>query len=106
VTTTIHAADRASERLIEAGISPATVLKEADIIARAHRNMDLAVRMRVLSGLHGDNRADVLSRESNGDEVWAICRGGFVKTVMLRRSTQPRTPAAFGVDRVARIEVK
>lgn len=103
---TIHAVDRAHERLIDAGIDPKVVLREADVIARTHRTMDLAVRMRVLSGTHGDSRADVMSRESNGDEVWAICRGGFVKTVMLRRSTQPRTAAAFGVDRVARIEVK
>ena len=104
---TIHASERANERLIEAGISPAVILREADIIARAHRDLDLAVRMRVLKGTYGDARtANVNDRGSNGDEVWAICRGGFVKTVMLRRSTQPRTKEAFGVDRVARIEVK
>jgi hypothetical protein len=103
---TLHATDRANERLIEAGINPSTVLREADIIARTHRSMDLAVRMRVLDGTFGDRTEDVMVRGSNGDEVWAICRGGFVKTVMLRRSTQPKTPAAFDVDRVARIEVK
>ena len=103
---TLHAAERASERLIDAGIDPAVVLREATTIANAHRSVDLAVRMRTLNGTYGDGRADVMSRESNGDEVWAIIRGGTVKTIMLRRSTQPRTPAAFGVDRVARIEVK
>lgn len=38
---------------------------------------------------------------SNGDTVWAIVREGRIVTVMLRRSTQPATPDAFGVDVVA-----
>lgn len=37
---------------------------------------------------------------SNGDEVWCVIREGAVSTVMLRRSTQPRNPQAFSVDRV------
>lgn len=38
--------------------------------------------------------------DSNGDEVWAILEAGAVKTVMLRRSTQPRNREAFTVDQV------
>jgi hypothetical protein len=37
---------------------------------------------------------------SNGDQVWALVRGGEVITVMLRRSTQPATAAALRVDAV------
>jgi hypothetical protein len=37
---------------------------------------------------------------SNGDEVWAILRDGAVATVMLRRSSQPRSAQAFSVDKV------
>lgn len=37
---------------------------------------------------------------SNGDVVWAIVRGDTLATVMFRRSDQPSTPAAFGVERV------
>ena len=37
---------------------------------------------------------------SNGDEVWAVIRDGEVKTVMLRRGTQPKTRGALRVDAV------
>lgn len=37
---------------------------------------------------------------SNGDEVWAIIRDGEVKTVMLRRGTQPKTRTALRVEEV------
>lgn len=37
---------------------------------------------------------------SNGDEVWAVLEEGKVKTVMLRRSTQPRSRWALQVDQV------
>jgi len=103
---TSHASERAFERLSEAGINPATVMREASTIAKAYSAHSLAVRMRQLTMIHGDTKAAFMERESNGDEVWAVCRHGSVTTIMLRRSTQPRTPAAFGVDRVARIEVK
>jgi hypothetical protein len=104
--TTSHATERAVERLADAGIDPKVVLNEADRIAAAYHAYSLAVRMRTLNMIHGDTKAAFMERESNGDEVWAICRGGTVRTIMLRRSTQPKTPAAFGVDRVARIEGK
>ena len=38
---------------------------------------------------------------SNGDQVWAIVRNGFVKTVMFRRSSQPATCEALRVELVA-----
>lgn len=37
---------------------------------------------------------------SHGDQVWAILGDGVVITVMYRRSSQPKTPAAFDVDEV------
>ena len=99
----MHARERANERMLEAGIDPRLVLAVATKVASAHSTIDLAVRLAVLPQSCGDQRDDVLSRESNGNEVWAICRGGHVVTIMLRRSTQPRTAAAFGVQRVARL---
>lgn len=100
-----HALDRARERLVEAGIDPADVAAKAERIATAYCTMSLAVRIVRLDRAYGDQSA-TLDRASNGDEVWAICREGLVKTVMLRRSTQPRTPAAFGVQRVAKVVEK
>lgn len=38
---------------------------------------------------------------SNGDQVWAVLRGGDVVTIMLRRSDQPATPSALRVRHVA-----
>ena len=37
---------------------------------------------------------------SNGNEVWAIVRGGEIVTVMLRRDDQPKTKAALRVEEV------
>lgn len=37
---------------------------------------------------------------SNGDVVWGIVRGGELRTVMFRRSSQPSTPTALDVERV------
>ena len=56
-----------------------------------------AVRLFTIGGQRNDAWSDI----SNGDAVWAIVRGGTVATVMLRRSTQPSTPEAMRVDRVA-----
>ena len=46
----------------------------------------------------GSQRGNYLT--SSGDTLWAVLRGGSVVTVMRRRSTQPSTPAAFGVDEI------
>jgi hypothetical protein len=37
---------------------------------------------------------------SNGEQVWAIVRGGVVATVMCRRDGQPNTRGALHVDAV------
>lgn len=57
---------------------------------------DWAIRVMKLAG----QRNDAWGEESNGDEVWAILRRGELKTVMLRRSSQPPTPSALRVDKV------
>lgn len=106
MATTFHASERAVSRLAAAGIDPRVVLNEADVIARRFRDTSIAVRLRALGEKYGDNRADVMARESNGDEVWMVAREGVVRTVMLRRSTQPRTRDAFGVAMVARVDEK
>jgi hypothetical protein len=48
----------------------------------------------------GCQRNDAWSDQSNGDEVWAVLRRGELKTVMLRRSSQPPTAEALRVDKV------
>ena len=48
----------------------------------------------------GSQRNETWSEASNGDEVWAILRRGEIKTIMLRRSSQPATAAALRVDKV------
>ena len=105
MNATIHAIDRTSERLAECGEDPRLVMSEARRIAAAHADKDLAVRMRVLDTAYGDTSGGS-DRQSNGDEVWAVCRHGVVRTMMLRRSSQPRTPDAFRVDLVLRVALK
>lgn len=99
----LHSVERASERLADAGLRPREVLGVADRVARAFPNESVAVRLAAFGEHRGDAGVDILARESNGDELWAVCRNGDVKTVMFRRSTQPRTREAFGVDRVLRV---
>lgn len=55
-----------------------------------------AVRLLQLTRQRNEPWSDV----SNGDEVWAILDGCVVITVMLRRSTQPKTAESLRVDRV------
>jgi hypothetical protein len=76
---------------------------------------DLSRKLQVLEGLrHRFNghdwgmrllkldrqRNDPWGDESNGDEVWAVLRRGELRTVMLRRSSQPGTAEALRVDKV------
>ena len=55
-----------------------------------------AVRVHRLAAMRGYAWSDT----SNGSDVWAIVRDGRVRTVMLRRASQPHHPAAFQCDRV------
>lgn len=99
MTTTLtigeHAMDRVAERLTAA--ERTAVIERIQRVAAALPDADTALRiMRLAAG----QRNDAWSDASNGDTVWAIIRGGRVTTVMLRRSTQPTTPAAFDVATV------
>lgn len=67
-----------------------------DYLRRHRPGSDIAVRVLRL----GSQRNEAWSDVSNGDEVWAIVRRADVKTVMLRRSSQPSTPESMRVDRV------
>ena len=66
------------------------------LTARHAQGHDWGVRLMRL----GCQRNDAWSDESNGDEVWAVLRRGELKTVMLRRSSQPSTAQALRVDKV------
>lgn len=102
-----HAAQRALGRLADAGIPAEPVCMAAAQVAAHYENEDVAVRLLTLPTVVGDTSDDLLSRESNGNELWSICRGGTVINLMFRRSTQPKSREAFAdathrpVDRVA-----
>lgn len=89
-----HAWDRIRERLTpveqeQVQLRAALALKHAD--ARS-----FAIRLLILPRQRNEAWSDV----SNGDEVWGIVRDREMRTVMLRRSTQPATAAAMRVDYV------
>lgn len=94
MTYTEHAMDRIAERL-SADERADVARRLADIVARGHAG-SVAVRVARLQAMHGYAWSDV----SNGSDVWAVIRDGQVRTVMLRRRTQPTTKHAFNVDRV------
>lgn len=89
-----HTLDRLADRLT--ADERTAVAERIRRVSAALPDADVALRVLTLTGQRNDAWSDV----SNGDTVWAVIRGGTVATVMLRRSTQPTTPAAFGVDRV------
>jgi hypothetical protein len=83
----------------EAGFSAETIEKvywAAGQLAAASSAPSEALRLVNLKSQVGLAWSD----RSNGDEVWAIVRNRRLVTIMLRRNTQPKTPAALKVDRV------
>lgn len=93
-----HATDRALGRLAEAGVDGRAILWRAQKLAR---RLDASLSYGVLMLDLNENVATLDG--SNGDQVWAIIRNQHVVTLMLRRSTQPRTTQALNVDRVGRV---
>ncbi len=89
-----HVWERLLERTSEAEREKAVALAIA--FSKANPRGSHAVRLMNL----GKQRGLAWQDRSNGDQVWAIVRGGEVKTIMLRRSTQPARAAAFDVDKV------
>lgn len=100
--STGHGTQRAIERMAQAGLSAGTVLDLAKQVA-AHAAVDTAALMVTLPTRAGDDRDDVLTRESNGNEVWTIIRDHRVITLMLRRDDQPKTRTALRVERVIKL---
>ena len=98
-TRTNHSTERAIERMAQAGLNPQAVLALADQVARS-TSVATAVLIVTLPDRAGDDRDDILTRESNGNEVWSINRDGRIITLMLRRSNQPHTADALRVNRV------
>jgi hypothetical protein len=89
-----HVYERLLERCTDAERERAVALATA--FSKAHPRGSHAVKLMNL----GKQRGLAWQDRSNGDQVWAIVRGGQVKTIMLRRSTQPTRAAAFDVDQV------
>jgi len=92
-----HAFQRIEERLTEDERTLVRARCEGLSQLFADRR-DISIAVLVLRLKAQRNRA--WGEVSNGDQVWAIVRGGRVKTVMLRRSTQPATADAMRVDHV------
>lgn len=97
-----HGSERAIERMALAGLNADKVLDLADQVA-ARTVADTAVLMVTLPEAAGDDEADILSRDSNGNEVWSIIRDQRVVTLMLRRSTQPKRAETFRVQSMIRL---
>lgn len=91
-----HAWRRIVERLTPAEQQSFFAVMHVLLEQAPHLGHDFGVRVLRL----GNQRNDAWSDESNGDEVWAIIRRGELKTVMLRRSSQPPTAWALRVDKV------
>ena len=88
---TTHASDQMRCRAIPEDVALAVI--DRKLTKGGWRGEDVAVYL----GRTNDRGALI---GSNGDQVWAIIRGGRVHTVMLRRSDQPSTPQALRVRRV------
>lgn len=93
-----HAWRRVVERLstAEQQLFFARMAALQEVGPRSAQGHDWGVRVLKL----GRQRGEAWGEQSNGDEVWAVLRRGEVKTVMLRRSSQPPTPEALRVDKV------
>lgn len=93
--TTGHARERSTERIVMTlGIDAERIAVERAERYASTSATDTAVRV-YRSAIHG-----LWAGESNGDTVIAIIRSRRVITYMLRRSSQPFAPSAFGVTRV------
>ena len=95
--TTRHALARAAERLgtaLDAQTFEA-IIARADAAA-ATASCDTAIRLHQVPSIIGIAWSD----RSNGDTIVGIIRDNRVVTIMLRRSTQPHTPAAYNVRQV------
>lgn len=91
-----HALQRAYQRLSNIVQDPTALLKAAQ---KAHNyNRHQAIRVAVLQQQYGDTKGSIYDRESNGEEVWVVCRQGKVTTIMFRRSTQPKVANSFSVQ--------
>lgn len=87
--TTTHAKDQAEKRGVDVRIIEGRVAFEA-----ARIDGDTAVLVGTLPAERH------VTDGSNGDQVWAIVRGGVIVTVMFRRSNQPATPERLRVETV------
>lgn len=91
-----HGNDRLFSRLRMSGVPNEQIAYIATKLGELANTLkvDTAVRVTVLPS------QQVTNGISNGEEVWAIIRGGDIVTVMNRRATQPRTPNALRVQKV------
>lgn len=95
-----HAWDRSITRIAANGIDPLPLLAIARQYAAANKHRDIAVRVYNGSVEFGDTTSPLFDRESNGSQVWVVCRGGTLVTIMFRRNNQPATPEALRVGQV------
>lgn len=93
MTTKLQVSSHAKMQAETRGVSIAEI---ADVVAERTHGEQLD-SVAVFCGW-----ADGFRGASNGNEVWAIVREGYLRTVMFRRETQPRTPEALRVGRVVR----
>ncbi len=101
---TLHALNRITGRLSQAGVNIDAIAKQVEFVAGAYPSMALLVWS--FPRMYNDSSRPYRDREeSNGDQLWAICRNRKVVTWMFRRSNQPATKAALQVERVCKLRL-
>lgn len=93
-----HAEERVTERLTDAGWSATNIGHIYTIAQSLARKATVDTAFCIITLPERVNPA--WGDRSNGNQVWAISRGGQLKTVMLRRDTQPATVENLRVDKV------
>lgn len=96
---TEHCIKRLKDRLAEIGYfgeAPDRLRVLAYDLASKSKHQSEAIRLFKIKNIHGIPWSD----DSNGDEIWAIIRGGRLITIMFRRSTQPMTAESLRVEKV------
>lgn len=95
-----HVHERIKQRLQGVVSDPLALLQRAIDYVSRKPNRNLAMLVARLGKAYGDTRGSIYDRQSNGDEVWIVARQGELRTIMFRRSTQPKKLDSFNVDEI------
>jgi argininosuccinate lyase len=90
-----HVLHRLYDRVVQNGVP---LVEAHDIVGKLEKVADSSTND--IAILIYQFARQQVSDLSNGEEVWAIIRNHDVKTIMLRRGSQPKTAWSLRVDKV------